>query len=226
MSCEEMHELAADVALDIADGEQRADALRHLAGCAECRRLVEQLSEVADGLLMLAPVQEPPAGFESRVLERLGLFGRPSPARRLRRITLRVAPALAAAAATAVVLVAVYHDDHLTASRYRGTLEEANGKYFQAQRLRDPAGARSGIAFTYQGKPSWVLVTVDSAHRREVASGEIVTRSGRRVPLRGFHLRSDGTWGGGIPVDVDQVASVRLLGRRPGQVLEASPRGE
>ena len=224
MSCEEMRELAADVALDIADGEQRAHALRHLAGCAECRRLVEQLSEVADELLMLAPVQEPPAGFESRVLERLGLGRRPR--RRLRRLTLHVAPALAAAAATAVVLVAVYHDDHLTASRYRGTLEEANGKYFQAQHLRDPAGARAGIAFTYQGKPSWVLVTVDPAHRGEVASGEIVTRSGRRLPLRGFHLRSDGTWGGGIPVDVDQVASVRLLGRRPGQVLEAAAHGD
>jgi hypothetical protein len=221
-----MHELAADVALDIADGEQRADALRHLAGCAECRRLVEQLSEVADELLMLAPVQEPPAGFESRVLERLELPGKPRRARRLRRLALRVAPALAAAAATAVALVAVYHDDHVTASRYRGALEEAGGKYFDAHRLRDPAGARAGIAFTYQGNPSWVLVTVDPAHRGEVAMGEIVTRRGRRLPLRGFRLHPDGTWGGGIPVDVHQVASVRLLGRRPGQVLEAAAHGD
>jgi hypothetical protein len=220
-----MHELAADVALDIADGEQRAEALRHLADCAECRRLVEQLSEVADELLMLAPVQEPPAGFESRVLDRLGL-GRPRRSRRLRRLTLRVAPALAAAAATAAVLVSVYHDDHVTASRYRGALEEAGGKYFDAHRLRDPAGARAGIAFTYQGRPSWVLVTVDPAHRGEVAMAEIVTRRGRRLPLRGFRLRPDGTWGGGIPVDAHEVASVRLLGRRPGQVLQVSPRGE
>jgi hypothetical protein len=219
-----MHELAADVALDIADGEQRADALRHLAGCAECRRLVEQLSEVADELLMLAPVQEPPPGFESRVLERLGMPGRPRRARRLRRLTLRVAPALAAAAATAVVLVAVYHDDHLTASRYRGTLEEANGKYFQAQRLRDPAGARAGIAFAYEGSPSWILVTVDRAHRAEVSSGEIVTRGGRAVALRGFRLGRDGTWGGAIPVNLHQVAAIRLLGRHPGEVLQASPR--
>jgi hypothetical protein len=225
MSCEQMNELAADVALDIADGEQRADALRHLADCADCRRLVEQLTEVADDLLMLAPEQEPPPGFESRVLDRLGL-GRPRRSRRLRALTLRVAPALAAAAATAVALVAVYHDDHVTASRYRGALEEANGKYFDAQRLRDPAGARAGIAFTYQGKPSWVLVTVDRAHRGQVSMGEIVTRSGRRLPLRGFRLRPDGTWGGGVPVDVHQVASVRLLGRRPGQVLEAAAHGD
>jgi hypothetical protein len=220
-----MRELAADVALDIADGEERAEALRHLATCAECRHQVDQLSEVADELLTLAPAQEPPAGFESRVLERVGIGGRPR-RRRWRGLALRIAAPMATAAATAGVLVAVYHDDHVTASRYRGTLEEANGKYFSAQRLRDPAGARAGIAFTYQGKPSWVLVTVDRAHRGAATTGELVTRKGRSIPLRGFRLGANGTWGGAIPVHVEQVASIRLLGRRPGLVLQATRRGE
>jgi hypothetical protein len=223
MTCEEMRELAPELALDIADGEQRAEALRHLAECGDCRRLVEQLSEVADELLTFAPTQEPPVGFESRVLERLDL---PPPPRRARRrgLALRVAAPLAAAAATAGVLMGVYHDDHVTASRYRATLHEADGKYFDAQPLRDPAGARAGIAFTYQGKPSWVLVTVDRSHRGGVASGELVTRRGRAIPLRGFHLRPDGTWGGGIAVDLHDLASIRLLGRRPGEVLQTAPR--
>src|SRR3954468_6275194 len=201
MRCEEMRELAADVALDTADGEERAEALRHLAGCAECRRLVDQLSEVADELFTLSPVQEPPAGFESGALERMGL-GVERRRRRWRSWGLRIAAPVAAAAATAAGLVSVYHDDHVLASHYRGTLEEADGKYFDARPLRDPAGARAGIAFTYQGKPSWVLVTVDAAHRKEATMGELVTRGGRRITLRGFRLRPDGTWGGGIPVDV------------------------
>jgi hypothetical protein len=223
MTCEEMRELAADVALDIADGEDRAEALRHMATCAECRHLVEQLTAVGDELVTLAPAEEPPVGFESRVMERLDL-----PARRrrrpLRRVMFRVAPALAAAAATAVALVAVYHDDHETASRYRDTLQQANGKYFQAQQLRDPAGARAGVAFGYQGSPSWILVTVDRSYRKRVFSCQIVTKDGRSIRVPVFRLRSDGTWGGAIPVDLRQVASIRLLGRRPGQVLQASVR--
>ena len=66
-------DLAAELALGIADGEERAEALRHLSTCAECRHVVEELSQVADELLILAPIEEPPAGFESRVVERLGL---------------------------------------------------------------------------------------------------------------------------------------------------------
>jgi Putative zinc-finger len=226
MRCEEMRDLAPDVALNTLSADERSEALRHLATCAECRRLVDQLSEVADELFTLAPAQEPPAGFESRTLERMGLAGAPRRRRRWRTWGLRIAAPVAAAAAAASVMVAVYHDDHQLASRYRGTLEEANGKYFSAGRLRDPAGARAGTAFAYQGKPSWVFVVVDRAHRHQAATGEVVTRDGRSIRLRGFHLRADGTWGGGIPVDVHEVASIRLLGKQPGQVLEAPRREE
>jgi hypothetical protein len=223
MRCEEARELAADVALGIADGEQRAEVLRHTASCAECRRLVEELSEVSDELLMLAPVQEPPLGFETRVVERLGLR---KPRRRVaRRVLWRVLPPLAAAAVTAVALVAVYHDDHVTADRYRATLQEAGGTSFQAAPLLGPTGARSGVAFGYQGSPSgspsWVFVTVDPAERAEVSTAELVTRDGHTIRMPWFHLASDGTWGGAIPVGLHDVAKVRLLGRHPGQVLEA-----
>jgi hypothetical protein len=78
-------------------------------------------------VLVLAPVREPPAGFESRVVEALRL---PARRRRTRWLTPRwlaprVGPALATAAVTAAALVAVYHDDHRTAERYRETLAHA-----------------------------------------------------------------------------------------------------
>jgi hypothetical protein len=224
MGCEEVRELAADVALEIADGEQRAEVLRHISTCAECRRLVEELSEVGDELLMLAPVTEPPVGFESRVVERLGLQ---APRRRAaRRIFWRVAPPLAAAAVTAVALIAVYHDDHQTADRYRATLEQAGGSSFQAAPLLGAAGQRSGVAFGYEGTPPWVFVTVDPAYRGEVSTAELITSSGRTIGLPWFELASDGTWGGAIPVPLHDVASVRLLGKRPGEVLQASVGGD
>jgi hypothetical protein len=229
MRCEEVRDLAPEIALGIADGEQRAEALRHLSGCADCRRAVKQLSDVADELLMLAPREEPPEGFETRVVEALGLRPPPrrrSPRLRLRWLAVRLGPAVAAAAVTAGVLVSVYHDDHLTAERYRDALASANGQYFQAEPLRDDAGTRGGVAFGYQGTPSWLLVTVDSAHRREVARGELVTKDGRTIALSALELGRDGSWGGAIPVSLYTVGSVRLLGAGGGEILEASfPRG-
>jgi hypothetical protein len=221
MSCDELKHLAPELALGTIDGAERAEALRHLAKCSDCRRLVDQLTTVADELLMLAPVQEPPAGFESRVIDALGLQ---QPRRRLgRRLLTWLGPPVAAAAVTAVALVAVYHDDRVTAERYRSTLEQANGRYFQAEPLRDETGAEAGVAFAYQGSPSWMLVTVDPGHRDQVASAELVTRDRRTIPLPRFELRPDGSWGGAIPVALHDVAAIRLLGDRPGQVLEAAP---
>ena len=228
MRCEEIRDLAAEIALGIADGEERAEALRHLSTCTECRRAVEQLSQVADELLLAAPAQEPPAGFESRVVEAMGLQ-ESQPRRRARARWLtprwlapRLGPALATAAATAAALVAVYHDDHQTAERYRETLSQAGGRYFQAEPLTDETGTRGGVAFGYEGAPSWLLVTVDPRHRAAIARAELVTRDGRTIPLRSLELDPQGSWGGAIPVKLYQLASIRLLGESPGEVLQAS----
>ena len=222
MSCEQLKDLAPELALGTIDGEERAEALRHLATCSECRRRVDQLTTVADELLMRAPVHEPPVGFESRVIDAFGFHQRAPRRRPGRRLLAWLAPPIAAAALTAVALVGVYHDDHLTAERYRTTLEAANGQYFQARPLRDGTGAQSGVAFGYQGNPSWMLVTVDPDHRDQVASAELVTRDKQTIRLPRFELGPDGSWGGAIPVNLYDVSAIRLLGDRPGQVLHAS----
>jgi hypothetical protein len=223
MSCEEMRELAPEIALGTAEGQERAEALRHLATCAECRRLVDQLTEVADELLMLAPVHEPPAGFESRVIEALGVQ-RP-PRRLARKLLRRLGPPIAAAAISAIALVAVYHDDHVTAERYRETLALADGRSFEAAPLRDETGAQAGVVFGYQGKPSWVLITVDPEHRDRVSTGELLTKDRRTIAIPSFTFdRRNGSWGGAIPTNLYDVTTIRLLGPRPGQVLEASIR--
>ena len=226
MSCEEIRDLTAELALGIADGEERAEALRHLSTCAECRREVEQLSQVADELLLLAPVQEPPAGFESRVVEAMGLERRPGRRRWFSPgwLAPRLGPALAAAAVTAAALIGVYQDDRETADRYRAALDQANGQYFLAQRLADGTGAQGGVAFGYEGRPSWLFITVNPAHRDDVTRAELLTQGGRTIPLRAFDLDRRGSWGGAIPVKLSGVSSIRLLGERPGEILQASLR--
>jgi hypothetical protein len=222
MRCERLRELAPELALGTLDGEERAEALRHLSDCPDCRRFVEELSRVSDELLMLAPVQEPPVGFESRVVEALAPPKRPG--RRLGgRILLRLAPAVAAAAVTAAALIAVYHDDRVTADRYREALEVADGSYFQAEPLVDRTGAEAGVVFGYQGDPSWLFVLVDPPHRNSISGGELVTERGRTIPLHSLELDPrDGSWGGAIPANIYETDSVRLTGKGPGTALEAT----
>src|SRR5215475_7604967 len=80
MGCDQVRDLAADLAIGIADGQERDAALRHAATCPSCRRLVAELSSVVDDLLLLAPSHEPPPGFTAATLARIS----PPPSRRRR----------------------------------------------------------------------------------------------------------------------------------------------
>jgi hypothetical protein len=216
--CEETRELAAELALGVVEGEERGRALEHLADCNECRRRVDQLSEVADQLLLLAPQREVPVGFEERALAPLQPAS--SPARRRRRLRLALVPAAAAIAAAAITLAVVSGDLRL-ASHYRHTLDNANGREFESYSLRSPGDAPAGTVFSYEGSPSWVLITVDPAHRSGLQGAELVMNDGRQVPLRWFHLDSGGGSGGAIPVNPNDVSVLRLTSGAGGQPLVA-----
>jgi hypothetical protein len=223
MSCDRTSELAAELALGILDGEQRAQALRHLAECPECRRAVEELTAVTDELLMLAPEREPPVGFESRVLARL----QPPPAatrpRWRRRLLAPVAAAATAAAIAVAAVLAVTGDDRRLADHYRATLAAGHGSSFEAARLHAPGQVPAGVVYAYRGAVSWMFVVVYRDRRAVPYKAELATKSGERVALPSFELDpKTGTGGEAIPVDLDSVASVRLVGPKPGDVLEAN----
>ncbi len=73
MTCAELADVAAELALGVLTGRERAMAVAHLDKCDACREDVRQLMATGEQLLELLPSAEPPAGFETRVLERLGL---------------------------------------------------------------------------------------------------------------------------------------------------------
>ncbi|MGP7997845.1 MAG: hypothetical protein ACLPKI_11045 [Streptosporangiaceae bacterium] len=84
MSCQEFSGVAAELALGVLTGRERADALAHLDHCDACRETVRQLTMTGEGLVGLLPGLEPPPGFETRVMERIGLAApAPSPASRV-----------------------------------------------------------------------------------------------------------------------------------------------
>jgi hypothetical protein len=223
MSCEQTRQLVAELALGIADGADRAQALGHLAECPDCRRALAELSDVTDELLMLAPQREPPVGFESRVLARL----QPprTAARRVsrrRRALVVLAPAAGAAARSAVVVLGATSDDRRLADHYRATLAEAHGSYFEAARLRAPAGIPAGVVYGYRGTPSWIFVVVDRPYRSTTYTVELALTSGQRLPLRSLRIDPrTGSAGQAIPADLHRVSTVRLVGPTRGDVLEA-----
>ena len=225
MSCEHTRALAADLALGIADGADRAEALRHLAGCAECRRAVEELSELADELLLLAPEHEPPIGFESRVLARL----RPSPLPR-RGACLAGGRALVVLAPAAPPPRSPWARAGRDPRRRsaRGPALPGHARRGARQLFRGgapdghPARSRAGIVYAYRGTPSWIFVYLDRAHRSTAYRVELAMTSGKRVPLPSFRLDpATGSAGEAIPVDVHRVAAVRLVGGTRGDVLDA-----
>jgi hypothetical protein len=73
MTCAELADVAAELALGVLTGRERAVAITHLDKCDACREDVRQLMVTGEQLVELLPPAEPPAGFETRVLERLGL---------------------------------------------------------------------------------------------------------------------------------------------------------
>ena len=224
MSCEQLRELAPELAIGIADSQERDAALHHAATCPGCRQLVSELSCVVDDLLLLAPPHEPPPGFTARTVARISppaarrrRFTRPAarPVPAGRRWLPRLAVAASIVAALAVGAGAVYQgtasDRHLAAS-YRSVLGEGHGSFFAAAPLRGPTGT-AGTVFGYQGSPSWLFATVQlPGPGRQHFHVQLITRDGRHVAAGSAVLGGTwDSWGAQIPMDLTQVAQLRFV---------------
>ena len=221
LSCEEARALAPELSLGSATGDERARVLHHLASCPDCRRLVSELSAVADELLLLAPAHEPPAGFESRVLARLD--ERKTRSGRLRRFVGIAAVALVAAGAAGGGVFWALSADREIASSYREVLGVANGEYFSAAVLHDVHGARRGLLVGYQGDTSWVFLTMDRPLDPGTYRAELITEEGDSVVLDdSVDLSSpQPSWGTALPGDLHGTVGFRLRDREGHRVLEA-----
>ena len=98
--CEDFAERVEELSLGMVDVPNRSDLLMHSGVCPRCQSLLDGFATLVDRLLLCAPELEPPAGFESRVLARLGTD---VPSNRRTRASLWAA----AAAAVVVLVVAV-----------------------------------------------------------------------------------------------------------------------
>ncbi|HJR18224.1 MAG TPA: zf-HC2 domain-containing protein [Actinomycetota bacterium] len=190
-TCDEVRELAPELALGIAAGEQRARALVHIASCTDCRTLVEELSRAADSLLLLAPPKEPPIGFEAHAVDRVRGM---RPGRRLKIALAAAALVLVSIGGTAAVMNSTSSRDRDLAERYLELLE-GQGELVSAS-LRTADGGPAGQVFVYSGPTNWVFIVVDAASGSGMHDVVFIPRGAAAVTVGRIRLVDGrGTWG-------------------------------
>ena len=221
--CARVGPLLAELATGAATGYERAEVLRHVAGCPACRGELADLSRVADDVLLLAPLREPPAGFESAVMRRLPGLARTRRPRAVRSLAARpLAVRLVAAAVALVVAVGA----GVAVESWRTEPERRLADEYRQVLARPPSGPRSvavttdsgapvGNVYLYQGSPAWVMVAITAAPEPGDYTMDVVTVGGVRYragvcPVTG----RTGTIGYSLPVPIASIATIEL--NRPG----------
>ena len=215
MDCAAVCELAAELALGVTAGGERAAAVAHLAACAECRAMVAELSDVADQVLQLAPEAEAPPGFETRVLARL----RPAPTTARRRRLAAVAAVVMALVAGAAIGGFIFRDrDSRLERAYVEALETLDGKYLAAGTLEDTDGTRVGQVFLYEGHVSWLFVAIDDPGVSGDFAIQVRREEGAPIVVPGLRIEGGkGSLGRTAPIELRRMRGLTVLdavGRR------------
>jgi hypothetical protein len=215
MDCGEFADTAGELALGVLTGRERAEALAHLDQCDACRENVCQLTVMSEKLLALLPVSEPPTGFETGVMERLGL-GPPGPLRvgRARRMLPVVTVLLA-------VVVSGLGWWHLQAVG-----SALAGRPLSSAALLTPSRQTAGRIFFYAGSPRWTFISVNLGRENATVICQLETRDGHYVTTGSFWVADgDGSWGSADPVSIGPLAGARLISTKGTVLATASISG-
>jgi anti-sigma factor RsiW len=206
LGCDEMAELAPELALGTLTGPERAEAVEHLASCPDCQHRVAELAHVVDSLLVLAPEDDPSPDLEARVLARTvgeqpadGVLERRSPWRRRVLVGSIAAAVLAVLAFTIVPLV---RDDGDEADTVRTAVATEDG------------GRSVCRAVINEVDPAWLFVSLDEpGEGRAGYDVEIRFESGETARVGRLDLR-DGHGELAVTLDLQggRAHSVRLIG--------------
>jgi len=233
MGCAEFADVAAELALGVLTGRERARALAHLDRCDACRETVRQLTVTGEELVGLLPAIEPPVGFETRVMERLGLdTPAPGPARQpgpARRFSHKLADwlgggwtgkggvshprrILATAAAVAAVILAGLGGWGLHAA----TSSPAASPLSSAA-LLTASHQTAGQVYYYDAGSRWLYMSVDMSPGNGAASDSTVLcqvegPDGHITTVGSFRLTGGyGYWGSPDPVTNGPLTGARLV---------------
>jgi hypothetical protein len=219
--CEGAWANASELALGVLPAQDRAAVMAHLQRCPSCLEHVRELARTADELLDLVPGSEPPPGFETRVLQRIGL---PPPERRRRSPRHRLLQCAAATAAAATLVAGGWAIGATTSGPTPLAPSPTGSAGVRAERLLgatlNARGQDVGRAFAYTGPSPWVYMSVDAndlpAATRATLHGRVTCQiqraDGSRATVGTFTL-GDGYshWAAPYPAGSAALTGVRLL---------------
>ncbi|HLI42817.1 MAG TPA: zf-HC2 domain-containing protein [Streptosporangiaceae bacterium] len=226
MGCTEFADAAAELALGVLTGRERARAIAHLDRCDACRGNVRQLTMTGEELLGLLPASEPPAGFETRVMGRLGLgapgagvAGRTGLAGRARRLgrgisgwpghggASRSRRMLAAAAVAAAVIVA-----GLGGWGLRAATSSPPASPLSSAALLSAARHTVGRIYLYDGGSRWLYMSVDMDSGNGTVTCQVRDADGHFTTVGSFRVHGGyGSWGGPAPAGGGSLTGARLV---------------
>ena len=223
MDCAVFQDAAAELALGILTGPDRAAALKHMERCASCQAEVASLAAAADRLLDLVPPRGAPDGFESRMAAafrqsvpgQAGRCHRGKAACRGLAGWRRAGTAAAAAAAAGALAFGLY--------QIGAPPQEPAYSGSEVAALRTPAGVRAGeVAVTGAPQPLLVMVLNPGA-----APGwyhcYLRTSGGRQAFAGAFHVgRDGGVWVIRPPMPPRDLAGARLVGPGGTEIASAT----
>ncbi|MHB1988141.1 MAG: hypothetical protein ACYCSF_09170 [Acidimicrobiales bacterium] len=211
-TCTAVREAAAEIALGVLLGSERAHALAHLEICPPCAAEVRGFAAAADTLFQLAPRTEPPAGFEVRLLARRALQERDGEVegRSPSRVPTRLGSARASSglrvSAAAVILAAGIGIGALVFAR-SGSGHPAS---VRTAELSSHGIVRGNVAVAF-GHPSWMFMTVEDPGWSGWVRCVLTERGHREVTVGRFVLDSGyGAWAVRLTMPLDAVQGARL----------------
>jgi hypothetical protein len=239
MSCDDFADVAAELALGVLTGRERAEAIEHLDHCDDCRERVRQLALTQEQLLGMLPGREPPAGFESRVMATFGLaqppvtdpFGQepgqepgqaPSPVPDhvpglppRRRVGWTRRMLTAAAVLTAAVIFGA------GGWGLRVATSPSGGSDLHSAALVTASHQTVGKIFIYDSKPRWLYMSVDTDQDSQNIKVvcQLVDKNGHVTTIGSFRLVGGyGSWGSPEP-DGAGAVTARLKNATTGAIL-------
>ena len=194
--------LAADLALGELTGRERAAMLAHLTECSSCRTQVQDMIRVVDDLLLLAPRDDPPLGFETRV------------ARRLARSASNRRPVAVRTAVAAVAVAVAFAAGAVTVRVERRANSSAQGVPADGVALTGSllvGGADHGDVVVTTGRPDWLFASVRDVGWTAEVTCNVTLAGGRSVTLGSFAVSSGyGSWSTALPVPASELRAVDL----------------
>ena len=202
-TCERFDTAADELALGIMDEPQRSQLLLHATGCARCSALLDGLGGVGDRVLGLAPQLEPPAGFESRALQRMGAEAAPAggASRAPRR-------SWATVAAVAIVLALAGAGVAVWAQRAVGADQLARAPIVAAN------GSTVGTVELSASPTPHVLIAVTAPRAAPgVRTCELLGADGRWVAVGNWTVEEiqSGVWAAGIDASLLDARAMRVV---------------